>query len=167
MQEIDPNMIVPAVFGIAGTVVGAVVTGASVFLSEWWKDKKKSAQIRASLIAEVDALVEIANKREYLQGLLKTRDYLKTQPEGTRYSYTVRIPDHYSRIYQANADSIGSIDSETACKIVQFHQFVDAVVQDVLPGGSLHVGGNIDNYEQTANILEHALNLGREISNDK
>lgn len=166
MLGIEPNILIPAVTGIVGAFVGAVASGIPVLLTEWCKSRKESAQIRSSLIAEVAALVEIAENRRYLNGLRDICDFLQGQPKGTTYPFRVLIPKHYSRIYQANANRIGIVDATTARKIVQFHQFIDAVVQDVVPSGTLYEGGILEGYLQTMNILERALQLGREISND-
>jgi len=166
MAEIEPNTLIPAVTGILGAFVGSVATGIPILLAEWCKSRKELTQLKSSLVAEVAALVEIAEKREYLRGLQGFCDFLQGQPEGTTRNFLVRIPKHYSRIYQANADRIGIVDASTARKIVQFHQFVDAVIQDVVPGGTLYQGGRVNAFVQTTNILDRALQLGREISDD-
>lgn len=167
MPEIDPNSLISAGAAIIGAITGAVAAAFPLFLMELYKGRKESAQIRAALISEVATLVEIAESREYLKGLQKAYNSLKGQPKEATYRYGAKIPNHYSRIYQANLDRIGILDTDTARKIVQFHQLIDAVVQDVVPGGPLYEGRGLKAFEEAANILERALQLGREISNDR
>lgn len=163
MSEFEPGILVPAITGIVGAFVGAVSTGIPALITEWLNRRRERAQLEASLLAEVAALVEIADSRSYLKGLKTVRDLLKQQPSHTTYSYSVRIPEHYSRIYQENANRIGLIDSATAKKIVQFHHFIDAVVQDVTPGGSLSAGSEIKGFDEAAEILRKALEIGRQL----
>ena len=106
MLEIEPNTLIPAVTGILGAFVGSVATGIPILLTEWCKSRKESEQIKSSLVAEVSALVEIPENRGYLKGLRDVCDYLQGQPEGATYQFSVLIPAHYSRIYQANANQI-------------------------------------------------------------
>src|SRR5690606_34490267 len=107
----------------------------------------------------------IADMRGYRQGLRDVCAYLKTQPKGTTYSYHIRIPAHYSRIYQANASRIGMIDPETAKDIVTFHHFVDAVVQDVQGGGQLAAGCEIDGFNEALGILDRAFGIAEKLRN--
>jgi hypothetical protein len=133
---------------------------------EWHKDRNQSARIKASLVAEIAGLVEITEYRGYLKDLQKVCNSLKSASEGTTDLYRVQVPKHYSRIYQANSDRIGALDADTARKMVVFHQLIDAVVQDVVPGGALYEGADLEAFMETTDILERALQLGKEIVND-
>lgn len=133
---------------------------------ELYKDRNQSARIKASLVAEIAALVEITEYRGYLTNLQEVCDFLQGASAGTNYLYRVQVPKHYSRIYQANSDRIGALDADTARKMVEFHQLIDAVVQDVVPGGTLYNGGDLGAFTETTSILDRALQLGREILND-
>lgn len=156
----------PAITAIIGAVVGALAAGVPLFCLEFYKSRKESAQLKASLVAEVAGLVEITEYRGYLRDLQAICEYLAEGPEGTIRYYRVRVPGHYSRIYQSNSDRIGILDADTARKIVEFHQLIDAVVQDVVPGGTLYEGSELPAFTAATNILERALHLGREILNE-
>ena len=166
MSEIDPNILVPAVAAIAGAFVGSVATVIPTLITGWFGRRRETKKIKAALIAEISALVTIAEERKYLQGLEEAQKCLERQTSGATYCIAVRIPEHYSRIYQANAERIGLLKPETARKIVHFHQFIDAIVQDVTSGGALAEGSELDGFVEAATILRRALQLGKELSSD-
>ncbi|MGH9878310.1 MAG: hypothetical protein ACRD5H_11785, partial [Nitrososphaerales archaeon] len=141
MTPLDPNIVIPAVTGIVGAFVGAVSSFVPNMINDYFKNKRESKIIEAALISEIQALVEIAEARKYVKGLEQVCAYLASQPTETTYPFTVGIPDHYSRIYQVNAHRLGSVSRRTAVDIIRFHQFADAVVQDVRPGGTFSEGG--------------------------
>jgi hypothetical protein len=156
----------PAITAIIGTVVGALAAGIPLFFTELYKGRKEAAQIKASLVAEIEGLVEIIEYRGYLKNLQDSCEYLKKQPNGQICTYRVLVPNHYSRIYQSNSNKIGFLDPNTAKKIVQFHQLIDAVIQDVVPGGLLHEGSGLSSFAKATDILARALRIGKEISKD-
>ncbi len=164
MAALDPNIIIPAVTGIVGAFVGAISSFVPSLISEHFKNKKISELIEASLVSEIQALVEISETRKYMHGLEQASIYLKSQPFETEIPFTVNIPDHYSRIYQSNAHQIGAVNRSKAVDIVRFYQLADAVVQDIKPGGVLSQGGNLKAYEEAIDILGQALEIGRKIS---
>ena len=75
----------------------------------------------------------------------------------------MNVSKEYSRIYQANAHQIGVIQTEQAVDIVRFHQLMDAVVQDVRPGGLLSNGAQLHAFTETEKIFKSALEVGRKL----
>lgn len=163
MENIDPNILIPALAGILGAAVGAITSFVPNLITDYFRNKREAKKIEASLIAEIQALVEVAEARKYLSTLEQVCIHLQSQPNGTRYSITVNIPQEYSRIYQTNAHQIGVIETQIAVDIVRFHQLIDAVVQDVRPGGLISVGAELVAYTETAQILKSALEVGRKL----
>ena len=159
MDHAGLNIWVPAIFGLAGTLVGAIASLAGTLMVNHSRQQRESKCVATALVTEVLCIREIANARRYQEGLIQACAWLRQQPQGTMFKYIVAVPDHYSRIYQANASRIGLIDSEVARKIVKFHQLADAVVQDVKPGGVLAVGAGLAAYEEAARILGQALDV--------
>jgi len=87
-------------------------------------------------------------------------------PQGTTSSFQVLVPEHYSRIYQANCNKIGLLNKSLAAQIVRFHNLIDAVVQDVKPGGALNDGATLPVFVETRDILSEAIELGYNIVNN-
>ena len=160
-QEI--SVLVPAAAGIIGAFVGATSAFIPNLINEHFRVKREAKSIESALIAEITALLNIADERKYLLGMEQIISHLKTQPEGTAWQFQVNVPAHYSRIYQTNFHSIGIINNDVATDIITFHQLIDAVVQDVMPGGMLHNGGALDVFEQNYQILGRAFTIGRKL----
>ena len=158
-----PSEWLPVYAAIGGAFVGAIASFFPILIVETYKNRMESHQIQASIIAEIAALVEVMEARGYLGSLKNIVEQFNAKPELTSYSISVDVPSHYSRIYQGNCSRIGLICSNTAVKIVRFHQLIDAVVQDVKPGGVLSRGAEKKAFIEAIAILEQALEIGEEL----
>ena len=166
MQEAvatSPNEWLPVYAAIGGAFVGAIASFIPNALTAFINHRRDSHIIEASLVAEIVALVKVVEARDYLGSLNLIITNLNSQAAGTTFGFTVDVPAHYSRIYQANCHKIGLVRKNIAVKVVRFHQLVDAVVQDVKPGGLMSQGVTVDAYRQDSEILTQAIALGREL----
>lgn len=163
MENIDPNILIPALAGILGAVVGVISSFVPNLITDYFRNKREAKKIEASLVAEIKALIEVADARNYQITLNKICAHLQSKPQGTTYSFTVNVSQEYSRIYQANAHQIGVIQTEQAVDIVRFHQLIDAVIQDVRPGGLLSNGAPLHAFTETEKIFKFALDIGRKL----
>lgn len=152
---------VPAIAAILGAFVGAIAAFIPNLIVESHRFRKESCIVEASLIAEMTALIEIADERRYLSSIEQAIAHLETQPEGATLAFGVNVPSHYSRVYQANAHRIGMIQEDKATDIIRFHQLIDAVVQDVSDGGLLSAGGSVGAFKENQQILSRAFEIGR------
>lgn len=175
----------PVVQSLAATnwtaVLAAVVSGLVALIGPLWlwkrQAKRESASVRASLFAEVAALIEIVDLRGYLAGLrakeaiLIARKLSPMQPfqpdQGKEFLQLV-IDSQYNRVYQGNVSRLGVLTAEEARQIVRFHQIADAVRLDVIPGGGLARGTtNPDAFKEAADLLERAIEIGRALTTPK
>ena len=152
-----------AVVGLVGVVLGSVSSILLSLITDWRKRKHETEQLQAALVTEIAVIVEVAEARHYREGLKQVCNYLETQPEGTTYRYIVIVPEHYSRIYQANAGSIGRLDSVIAKDIIRFHQLADAVVQDIRPGGPIANGAPLPTFREALAFMEKAIEIGSRV----
>lgn len=165
IEAIKPNQWLPVI----GSVLGALAGGSLVFLSTYWRETQKGREqrlfITLALFAEIRALVIIIETRKYLVRMEEIIDHLKENPHPPYYRMEVRIPDHYSRIYQTHAANIGTVNPDSAAKIIEFHQLIDAVVQDVSVGGPFsEEAGTVEAYSQAAEMLGTALAIGHQLT---
>ncbi|OZA27032.1 MAG: hypothetical protein B7X93_09855 [Hydrogenophilales bacterium 17-61-9] len=163
MEYHEISVWIPAITGLAGAFIGAVSSFIPNLITEYFRRKQESRQLKESLIAEIAAMMEIAELRKYRQGLRDVCTKLENSPKSTLFTFPVGIPNHYSRIYQANANRIGIIDPKTAIDIVTFHHLIDAVVQDVNPGGPLADGCDLDGYQEALAILDKAYGIATKL----
>ncbi|MGL6246005.1 hypothetical protein [Pseudomonas sp.] len=175
--EIDWTPLVQSLAAINWTaVLVGGVTGAGPFLL-WKKQVKKEAEsVRASLLAEVAALVEIVERRGYLPGLREREALLRARSSSayaifpnakTIEPFVVHIDSQYSRVYQGNVSKLGVLTAEDAKQIVRFHQLADSVRLDVVPGGVLTKSSNPQAFKETGDLLEMAMKIGRDLTEPK
>lgn len=159
----QPNAWLPVIAAVSGALVGGFATIIPTFLIELKKRKDERNTVTCALIAEIRAMLTIIRLRRYVEGLQTISDQLRATP-GSLIRYRVKVPDHYSRVYQANVVNIGIVEPRLAARIIEFHQLVDAVVQDIAPGGLVaEQGGNFEAFENILTLVNSALTIGSEL----
>jgi len=172
----------PLVQSLAATnwtaILVAVVSAFAALVGpvRLWKKqmKKESESVKASLFAEIAALVEIVERRNYLPSLREyeaqlraqsTSPYSAFQVEKGRMSFVVHIDSQFNRVYQGNVSKLGVLTAEDAKQIVRFHQLADSVRLDVMPDGFLAKGTqDPEAFKETADLLEMAMEIGRALT---
>ncbi|MDP1539506.1 MAG: hypothetical protein Q8L72_02500 [Moraxellaceae bacterium] len=159
----EPNEWLPVIAAIGGAFVGGISTFFPSYFLEARRHRLERKGITAALISEISALLKIIERRNFLGGFFDAIQYLEENPND-RYTLTVKVPDHYSRVYQSHIDRIGLVEPKLAADIIEFHQLIDAVVQDIVPGSPLQeYGGDIEAFEELIKILGSAKHLGHKI----
>lgn len=153
---------ISGVYALAGAAIGGFSTYYSAVKVRNDSLKAHAKAIKSAISTEIISLAEIARYRNYEQGFKNVISYLETQPDA-KWPMPVNVPSHYSRIYQENAKDIGLLEPEYAVKVVKFYQFIDAVVQDIIPGGNIYQGGDINAYRESLLIFQKALEIADEI----
>jgi uncharacterized YccA/Bax inhibitor family protein len=154
-----PNPWVPVIATISGVFIGSVSSFLTTYLLENIKARRLKKQITIALISEIKALLVIVEYRKYLWGLHQAVSDLNLG----KYSlvkFTIKFPEHYSRVYQANVESIGIIESDIASKIIEFHQLIDSFAQDVSIGGVAAEGTDLRIFEELIYVLNRAIEIG-------
>ncbi|MFH0024262.1 hypothetical protein ACFZAC_22020 [Pseudomonas fluorescens] len=175
--EIDWGPLVQSLAAINWTaILTPVIPGAvAIFvpISLWQRQvKRESDSVKAGLLAEVAALVEILERRAFLPALRDKEKALAFQGDSamrefrnTLESFEVIIDSQFNRVYQANLAKLGALTADEAKQIVRFHMLVDSVRIDVSPGGGLAIGTNsADEFKETADLLEMALAIGHSLA---
>ncbi|WP_331832377.1 hypothetical protein VUG52_01630 [Pseudomonas sp. LH21] len=150
--------LITAFAGIGGT-----------YLTAARQSKAESRSVRAAIIAEVLALVELFQRRSYLKTLRSEAEALKTpRPINFKVTCKINLPEHYNRIYQENAKRLGSLSSIEAAQVVRFYQLIDSLRSDVTEGGVLF-NGTVDaqHFESAAEVLSAALEVGNAMTLDR
>ncbi|MGY2275727.1 MULTISPECIES: hypothetical protein [Pseudomonas] len=154
------------------TVLVALATGGTAALGPvllWIKQAQgERKSVRAALFAEVSALIELVERRHYLNDMkryeafllpLTRRELDELNPDD--FKYPITVGEHYNRVYQANVSRLGILSAVEARQIVRFYQLADSVRADVSPGGPLYSGTtNRQSYTEAIGILEDAIEIG-------
>ena len=108
-------------------------------------------------------LAEVANDRQYLQGLLESAQAIESGQRDDDFTRVV-VPDHYRCIYDAHAGRLGCLSRDETRQVVRFYQLADAVIRDVSPGGALYeLTDDASAFQEAADILAKALSIAEEL----
>lgn len=148
-----------SVFGIAVPVC--------VTVTAWlWKTNHERQAVKVALVAEILALRDIANLRQYIKALRDIAADLRSAPEAEREAVQLQVPvaEHYCRVYLANVSKLGALKLKDANLIVKFYQYADSVILDIKPGGLLYEGSvDPEAFEENASIMALAMDAAAEL----
>ncbi|WP_252088543.1 hypothetical protein [Pseudomonas sp. MWU13-3659] len=156
------------------TVAIALTSGLIGIGGSWlalgWQAWRESRSVRAAILSEVEALVEIAGRQRYGIQLSDAIKNWNPRPSAYGPGVSVRrvrlnIPEHYNRVYLANAPKLGVLNEKDARNVVRFYQLIDSLRADTSEGGGLYEG--TDDYEQMKTAyrtFETALELGKSLA---
>lgn len=158
-----PNQWIPVLAAIGGAFVGGLAPLITSLCTE--RSKRKHERIAAgnALAAEVSALMSIIKARNYIERLSEIAEAMQEQPSVKR-RVIIQVPSHYSRVYQSYVSRLGSLHPKFAANLIQFHQLIDAIVQDFQPGGLAEIGqATPAMLAENAGLLRAAVAAGEKI----
>ncbi|WP_051236108.1 hypothetical protein [Ottowia thiooxydans] len=162
--EKPQNQWLPVIAAIGGAFAGGFATLVPSYVLEERRRRHERTTVSNALLAEVRAIMAIVKQRKYVETFHEISDTLKQSPE-KKFQLRAQIPDHYSRVYQAHVERLGVLEPSFAAKIIEFHQLLESVVQDIAPGGLIaEEGGNLESYAQLVSLSNAAVELGDELS---
>jgi hypothetical protein len=127
------------------------------------KERRTVKAFTDSIVCEVSAILTIIGHRRYFETIEQIEEHLRSTPGSTR-KFSVVVPDNYFKIYHANLDRVNLIDSNIRVKVVTFYQLLEAIIQDVKPGGMLSSEAwGVEPFTEALSILKQAMELGHEI----
>lgn len=158
---LDPA-IFPAITALFGSVIGASSTLLGGYLLEKYKHKKEAETYAAGFIAEVDALLTIIKRRNYV---LFLSEIVNNPLADKNYDdIAINIPDDYAKFYNSNTSKIGLLSASKARKLVIFHQLLQSVIQDLKPDSPLkEYGYDEKSLTEMYHILQAAVDIGSEL----
>lgn len=126
-----------ALLGALGVIGGAL----AAFFPLWWHGKVQRKELRravaAQIYAEVKATLQVVRHRRYVEDV---RNIVDSFDRGERDSaqYQVHVADDRFPLFKANLQHLALLEPQLQTKIVLFYQLLEAVVQDIKPGGLLN-----------------------------
>lgn len=155
---------------LATLIGGALAIAGGVFQSAFAESRRIKHErdvVKNALLAEISAVKELCDAREYLQGLRDVAAGLCTGLE-------VNMPAELFIVYRANLSRLGLLSVNDAASIIRFYGMVEAVAQDIRPGGMIaemdeHTDQDVRTgaAEESASLLEAALELAEMLTRDR
>lgn len=161
LTTISKNEWIPVVAAIGGALVGTLGAVIPNLMIERYKRRKDREAVTSALICEIGSILEVIQKRKFVEGLREIESALNGNQI---YSYSVKVSDGHSLIFRSLSDRIGSVEKKVAAKIIRFHQLINSVIQDVIPGGVLaDQGGRKSEFTEILSLLESAIEVGNDL----
>ncbi|MDV7623927.1 hypothetical protein R4615_17395 [Acinetobacter baumannii] len=134
-----------------------------------WNDRRYQAKsFELSIIAEVEAILNIIDKRKYRKGLEEGVFQFEL---GERlsvnkiYTLEIQIQENYCPIYFNNLDKISFISPQKVKDVVRFYSLLMSLAQDVKPDGLLNTEPSREAFNECLNVFDEAIIIGNRIIN--
>lgn len=160
---IEQNQYLPVYSALGGAFVGAVSSFFPNYIIGKLKDRKDRRSTTLQLYAEIKATIELAEHRSYIQDLERVVEAFESK-QITSCTYQIQVPEDRFPIFKCSLDRLGMLEIDLQVKVVEFYQLLEAVVQDVMPGGVLNaVPAPAEGFKEALRITKRARQLGGEI----
>lgn len=160
---IEQNPYLPMYSALGGAFIGAVSSFFPNYIIGKLKDRQARRSTTLQLYAEIKATIELAEHRNYIQHLEDVVEAFNTK-QITAYTFQIQVPDDRFPIFKSSLDRLGMLEVDLQVKVVEFYQLLEAVIQDVKPGGELNVRpAQAKAFQEALRIVKRARKIGVEI----
>jgi hypothetical protein len=132
-----------------------------------WNDRRYQAKsFELSIIAEVEATLNIIEKRKYRKGLeegLVFFELSENLSENKIHTLEIQIQEDYLPIYFNNLDKISFISPKKVRDVVRFYSLLMSLAQDVKPDGILNKQPSREAYKECLSVFDEAILIGNRI----
>ena len=152
-----------AVVGVVSALVGALAAYIPnrLMAMHQREDLRKSTAFQ--LYAEIRATLEIVRHRGYIESLKEVLAAFDRQ-EIDAWRYEVQVPDERFIIFKSNLTNLGLLPPKVQGQIVLLYQLLEAVVQDIKPGGMLNaVPAHRAGFAEAVTLSEKAKAVAEEV----
>ena len=116
-----------------------------------------------SLVLIDKATLEIERHRGYSQGLAQLVAAFDAG-QLTEFAYVGQVPDDRFLIYKANLSNIGLLPPKIQSRVVLLYQLLEAIVQDIKPGGFLNTPpATRSSFVEATRIIDRAKDVAAEV----
>ncbi|WP_071467097.1 hypothetical protein [Polynucleobacter asymbioticus] len=156
----------PVIAAIGGAAVGGFIPLLVKLIESRREQKRNKEAVAHQIYAEITAILEIVEKRQYLQHMNVLATQFTLHPNLIE-RYQIHISEDFSLMYKVNIDRLPLLNPSLQTKIVKFYRFLSALIEDVKPGGGFN-SQPITHYgcDQFILIATEAISLGEEIKVD-
>lgn len=155
-----------AAVGALGAIGGALAAYVPNRLMAQHQRKELRKSTAFQLYSEIRATLEVARHRRYLDSLKEIVDAFE-RDEASAWSFKVQVPDERFIIFKANLGNLGLLPPALQAQIVLLYQLLEAVVQDIRPGGILNSApAGRAAFAEALRLSEKAMGLAEQILAD-
>ncbi len=158
---------------LLSVIVGGIIAIGGGFVQRIYERRHERKSLRAALRAEIQAILDIVARRDYIEGLSR---FIETIKSGSTKLLQIRVGRDYDTVFKTNCGKLGLLTSETAGKTVRFYYLVSSIKEDLdlLQDAAESVGlqtryglntqaGNLAFHEQIRQFSIEAVALGNDL----
>ncbi len=158
------------VLALIGVVAGSLLLIAGALagntLPEFIRKRKLRRKLALAFRDEVQALLEIIEKRGYIEGLRSAK--AETEATGKYQAYHFRVRKKYFSVYEANVGQIEILKPPLSELITRFYSQANCIIEDMdrfehLDSASFDPMDAIAAYDEVLNIFEDTVATGNRI----
>jgi hypothetical protein len=155
---------------LISVIVGALLVAIGGFASNSWLEIARERKLRRTLAlalqGEIQALLEIFEKRGYIEGIRAAKAQIEAT--GKFQAYHFRARKNYFSVFEANAGKIGILKPPLSELIARFYAQAHSILEDMerfkeLDPASVDPIAAIADYNEVLNIFEDTVAVGRRI----
>jgi hypothetical protein len=114
------------------TIIGGLLTFIGGLLGNVLIQQRQryaeTKSLASAFHGEIQALIGIVEKRQYIQGIKDALDDLRS---GRKITYQMRVTRKYFNVYEKNLDKIGILPNPLPEKIVELYTVMTAILEDL------------------------------------
>ena len=155
-----------AAVGALGAIGGALAT----YVPNRLMAKHQQGDLRKStafqLYSEIKATLEVERHRGYIKSLREILVAFELQ-QISRGTFKVQVPEERFIIFKSNLGNLGLLPPSLQGQIVLLYQLLEALVQDIKPGGMLNAEpARKESFGEALTLSERAKSLAEQILAD-
>jgi hypothetical protein len=155
---------------LLGAVVASLLIIVVGFTSNTWREYNRERKLRRTLAlafqAEVQALLEVIEKRGYIEGLRAAKAQIEATGKFQAYHFKAR--EKYFSVFEANVGQIGILRPPLSQLVTRFYAQVNSIFED-MEWFEKSDPANVDpmvaiaTYDEVLNIFEDTVGVGNRI----
>ncbi len=114
---------------ILAAIVGGIIAIGGVFAGKIYERRKERKSLRAALRAEIQAILDIVERRHYIAHL---SEFIEAIKAGSISFFERRVAKDYDMVFRSNCGKLGLLPSETVAETVRFYYLVSSIVEDLV-----------------------------------
>ncbi len=138
-------------FGLAA--FGVLLAWTFQFYDKTSDRKRRRQSTLVAIASEVQAIGFLLRSDRYLERYHSLANQVRNGT-WTGDSYVMDIRSNYTRVFEANADSLSELEPEQVSKIVSFYTYTQALIDSSKPDGSAVNSEHLDDVASNVLALE-------------
>lgn len=155
-----------AAVGALGAIGGAFAAYVPNRLMARHQREELRKSTAFQLYSEIRATLEVVRHRGYIESLRGVLAAFDSHAISS-WNYTVQVPDERFIIFKSNLGNLGLLPPSVQGQIVLLYQLLEAVIQDIKPGGMLNAApAGRESFSEALTLSERAVAIAKQVLGD-